>query len=51
MSRGTGILKGRRGARKPNKTEIISEQRDVISNLLRIVNHQRGVIESLKGVQ
>ena len=35
-----------RGFRKPTKSEIIKNQKEVILDLIKIVNTQKGIIES-----
>ena len=37
-----------RGFRKPTKSEIIKDQKEVIENLLKIVNEQGKIIENMK---
>lgn len=35
-----------KGFRKPTKSEIIKDQKEVIDSLLKIVNEQRKIIDS-----
>ncbi len=41
------MYKMQKGFRKPTKSEIITNQKEVIKSLIDIVNTQKGIIESL----